>query len=301
MRYKRGGFLFNPRDKFSWALSHALQPTPIKTKEGILVFCGFRDKDGVSRIGRILLSGKKKLSVEHVHPDPVLDVGEDGCFDDNGVVPCFVKRSENNLIMFYAGYQLVKKIKFQVFGGIAISSDEGKTFHRLSKTPFTDRTNDEPFFRVVHSIISKGDKFHFFYGGGDSFINILGKDYPSYNIRSFKSESLMKSDKKYSIIIDCKKNIEYRVARPYVYGLDSGFKMVFFSTNMENKFSLEIASSSDLKSWSREKLLIDGENEHWDNEMMAYPSRIATKKCEYIFYNGNNYGEDGFGYLYREL
>ena len=34
----------------------------------------------------------------------------------------------------------------------------------------------------------------------------------------------------------------------------------------------------------------------WDSDMTCYPSIITVKEKTYMFYNGNNNGETGFGY-----
>ncbi len=301
MTFKRGGLIFNPEGVFDWAESYALQPTPFLTKEGIKVYCGFRDIDGVSRIGYVLLDKDDPCKILRYSKRPVLDIGEDGHFDDNGVVPCYVFEQEGRIYMHYAGYQLVKKIKFQVFGGVSVSDDGGESFKRVLKVPFTDRTSVEPFFRVVHSMIEIDGKYIFFYGGGDSFINLSGKTFPSYNIRSFVSDSFMESNDVSRVILDFASEDEYRVARPFAYKDGQIYFMLFYSAKRNGSFTIERARSSDGYLWERDKAFkIKGESENWDCKMMAYPSFIRTEKYEYIFYNGNDYGRDGFGYLFRE-
>jgi hypothetical protein len=84
MTFKRGGLIFNLEGVFDWAESYALQPTPFPTKEGIKVYCGFRDIDGVSRIGYVLLDKDDPCKILRYSKRSVLDIGEDGHFDDNG-------------------------------------------------------------------------------------------------------------------------------------------------------------------------------------------------------------------------
>jgi hypothetical protein len=33
----------------------------------------------------------------------------------------------------------------------------------------------------------------------------------------------------------------------------------------------------------------------WDSEMQAYPSVVVSENQTYLFYNGNEYGKQGFG------
>jgi hypothetical protein len=38
----------------------------------------------------------------------------------------------------------------------------------------------------------------------------------------------------------------------------------------------------------------------WESEMQAYPSTVMYRDKVYLLYNGNNYGEHGFGYAQLE-
>lgn len=299
--FKRGGHIFNPKGVFSWATSHALQPTPYLTDEGIRVYCGFRDVDGVSRVGYVLLDEDNPAIIKGVSKGPVLDIGEPGCFDDNGVVPCFLYSQNEYLYLYYAGYQLVNKIKFQVFGGIAVSEDGGGTFERLSIVPFTDRTDAEPFFRVTHSLIKKSDDYLFFYGGGNRFIKIEKKVFPSYNIRMFASKSFDSQSDNGVVILDFENADEYRIARPYVYEDYGMLYMLYYLAKTDGSFEIQRAKSEDWITWKRDdEFKIAGVREDWELNMMAYPAYIRTKNLDLIFYNGNNYGENGFGFLFKE-
>jgi predicted GH43/DUF377 family glycosyl hydrolase len=298
--FERGGHIFNPCGRLNWAVSHALQPTPILTNEGIKVSCGFRDEQGVSRVGYVLLDSNNPKNILRLSTEPVFNIGQPGYFDDNGVVPCFIHREGLRLYMYYAGYQLVNKVKFLVFGGLAVSDDDGESFQRVSNVPFTDRTDNEPFFKVIHSLINVNNEYIFYYGGGDSFVHLNNKVYPKYNIRFFKSKSYEKSDRNGFLAIDFKNDNEYRVARPFVYKSDGIYCMLYYIAEMDGSFYIAQSLSKDGTNWvPDEKFTINGGRENWDSQMMAYPSFVEVGDSQYIFYNGNDYGRDGFGFLYK--
>src|SRR5205814_456662 len=133
----------------------ALQPTPlVKSAQGLIrVFTGMRDRDGISRVGFVDVSCDDPSKVLDVSRVPALDVGVPGAFDDNGVVPTSIVERDGRLYLFYAGYQLAPKVKFLVFGGLAVSSNGGDSFERYSRAPVCDRTDEELYFRVIHSMI----------------------------------------------------------------------------------------------------------------------------------------------------
>ena len=45
---------------------------------------------------------------------------------------------------------------------------------------------------------------------------------------------------------------------------------------------------------------IDVSKKGWDSQMISYPSIVKYKDKVYMFYNGNDYGKDGFGYAILE-
>jgi hypothetical protein len=156
MRWKKRGLIYGPSGDSEWARHSALQPTPFIRNSDIRVFVGMRDDDGVSRVGFVDVSAADPARVLRVSEKPVLDVGQAGAFDESGVVPCAVVEHQGELHLFYAGYQLGRKVKFYVFGGLAVSRDGGETFERLSRVPICDRTDSELFFRVIHTMAAAG-------------------------------------------------------------------------------------------------------------------------------------------------
>jgi len=299
MKWEKKGLVFDPRGKFSWADSFALQPTPLQLdSEVIRVYAGFRDKNGISRVGFVDVAASNPSEVLRTSEQPVLDIGIPGAFDENGVVPCHVIRVGDKIYLYYAGYQLGQKIKFTVFGGLAISSDNGETFSRYSRVPITDRTNEELFFRVIHTVIHEDGIFKAWYGSGDTFVTIDEKSYPSYNIKYMTSADGKNFGTDYSVCIDFKDDDEYRVARPWVIKHNGRYHMFYYIATKSGGFRLAYAESRDGICWkcSDEAIGIGRSVHGWDSEMIAYPSVIDIDGQLHMFYNGNNYGEGGFGY-----
>ncbi|MFQ5751293.1 MAG: hypothetical protein ACE5HI_04785, partial [bacterium] len=58
------------------------------------------------------------------------------------------------------------------------------------------------------------------------------------------------------------------------------------------------AESENGLDWIRkdEEVGIEVSDEGWDSEMICYPAVISVNGTTYMFYNGNNNGETGFGY-----
>ena len=296
MEWEKLGHIYGPDGTLSWAMHSALQPTPIVLDGKIRVFCGFRDEDGVSRVGYVDVASEDPTRVLHVSSQPVLDVGGFGAFDSHGVVPCAVLNKGSEVHLYYAGYLRGDKVRFQVFGGLAISKDDGETFSRYSQTPIVDRTPEEPLFRVIHSIFRENGKWRTWYGGGKEFIQGKHKTLPVYNIRYMESDDGVNFPSTGNLAVD---NLagEHRVGRPYVIKQGGQYIMFFGKGKEEEPYRLAYAVSKDGYDWTRYDDIkgLSLSNQGWDSEMMAYPSVVTAATGTYMFYNGNNYGYEGFG------
>jgi len=299
MKWEKRGLIYCPDGSSSWAKHTALQPTPILLDaDTIRVYLGFRDEQGAGRVGYVDVSAHDPRIVKGVSESPCLDVGAaHNTFDCDGVIPCAIVKRGNELYLYYAGYNTGGKVRFTVFGGLAISQDGGETFQRYSKVPVADRTDDELLFRVIHSILPEQGKWKAWYGGGSEFQTGAHKSLPVYNIRSMVSEDGIVFPSKGTVVVD-NEGEEHRVGRPYVIKLNDEYLMFFGSGSEKIPYQLTYASSMDGQTWTRRDDLVGLERSEsgWDSEMTAYPAVIQAGNKTYMFYNGNDYGKTGFGF-----
>jgi sucrose-6-phosphate hydrolase SacC (GH32 family) len=63
-------------------------------------------------------------------------------------------------------------------------------------------------------------------------------------------------------------------------------------------YRLGYARSDDLETWERndEAAGITVTSGDWDSQMMCYPNIVRVDDRIFMFYNGNGFGERGFGY-----
>lgn len=295
MKWEKKGLIYSPTNLNDWRNNSALQPTPIKIENFVRIYAGFRDIRGISRIGYIDVNANNPSEIFRVSKKPVLDIGDDGMFDENGVVPtCIIKRN-GDYYLYYAGYSLGNKIRFWVFSGLAISNDGGETFHRVKKTPVTERVEGEELFRVIHSVIYSDNKWKVWYGAGNHFLNGLNKTLPVYDIRYMESDDGLNFPITGNIALSIPPGC-HRVGRPYVIYEDSKYSMYYGEGSESIPYKLAFAESYNGISWKKKNINIELSSDGWDSQMMAYPSVIRVHDRYFMFYNGNNYGRDGVGY-----
>lgn len=299
MQWIKKGLIYGPDGKSSWAKHSALQPTPLLIKDNVIrVYVGFRDENGVGRVGFVDVDAYNPLDVINISKEPVLDTGNPGTFDENGVIPATIVKRNKKIYLYYAGYQLGYKIRFYGFTGLAISSNGGNSFIRYSKAPIMDRTDNALYFRAIHSIMFEDGIWKVWYGGGSEFIEGEKKTLPVYNIRYIESEDGINFGKKGKVILDVKGGDEYRIGRPYVIKEDDIYFMFYGVGTKSKGYRLGYARSTDGIHWKRkdDEIGIDVSQDGWDSNMISYPSIMKFEDKVYMFYNGNSYGYDGFGY-----
>lgn len=299
MKFEKKGLVYSPPFDGSWRDNSALTPTPLLiNKDTIRVFAGFRDKMGVSRIGFVDVDANVPTIIKKISTKPALDIGSPGMFDDNGMILGDVLLMNGKIYMYYVGFQLVQKVKFLAFTGLAISEDEGDTFMRYSQTPILDRSDEGRCIRAIHSVESMNGEIHAWYGRGSEWQFINGVPYPVYDIYHITSSNGMDFPKLGRKCITTNQiNKEYRIGRPRVYKLNGKLIMMFTYGTLDGRYMAGAAFSDNGTEWTRDddKLGIELSDKGWDSIHLSYPALLSVLGKTYMFYNGNSMGYDGFG------
>jgi hypothetical protein len=289
--------VYGPDGRYSWARHSALTPTPILLGDVIRVFVGFRDEKGVSRIGCVDVSAQDPSRVIHVSPEPLLDIGENGAFDDSGVILGDIVSVSGEWRMYYVGFQLVARAKFLAFTGLAIGDANCYQFRRIRRTPVLDRSEEGLFIRAIHSVRHEKGKWKAWYAAGSNWKRIDGRPYPCYEIRCSESEDGIHFPE---IGLVCLKpeGDEYRIGRPRVFWDAGKYHMLFTKGDLHGAYLPGHAMSADGRDWTRDdtQVGISPSKSGWDSRTLCYPTIIDAVDKRYLFYNGNDMGRDGFGY-----
>jgi hypothetical protein len=280
-----------------WMLHSALTPTPYRIDDELIrVYAGFRDADGVSRIGYVDVRADDPATIVRVSAEPVLDVGRAGCFDDNGMILGDLVDAPGGLHMFYVGFQRVARAKFLAFSGLAVSRDGGNSFQRTQETPILDRAPGRSTIGAVHSAMYENGRWRLWYAVGDDWESIGGQPFPRYHIRHAQTDDLAAMPREDRVCLR-PQGSEYRIGRPRVYRFGGRYVMVFTRGNVTGEYFPGMAVSDDGIAWERcdERLGIALSASGWDSRTLCYPALIRQRDKLLMFYNGNDMGVDGFG------
>lgn len=285
-----------------WWKSHTMAPSAIYWQGKIRVFIGAWDENPVSRITYIDLDPVDPTKVLNVKEDsPVLDIGEDGMFDDNGVFPAHANVIDGKIYLYYTGFQTGVKVPHYNFGGLAISED-GENFQRVSKAPLLDRADEGLLVRAGQSVLKEGEIFRTTYSIGSGFTYVGGKERPTYDVCYQESSNGIDYSKKGIQIVSADHSVEHGLGRPQIIKINEKYFTFYTRRMIDMKYFLGAASSLDCKTWEKEESLfyevVHSEN-GFDSEMIYFPSVVYIPDTDkyLLFYCGNGFGKTGIGFM----
>jgi hypothetical protein len=296
--WRKLGLVYRPHGDVPWQASHAYLPTALALPEGrIRVFVAFRDAEGRGRIGSVDVASSNPQKVVNVSEAPCLDLGRPGTFDEHGVSPLSVIWHESTLYLFYAGWQRSQTVRYHLFTGLAKSNDLGCTFERVSEAPILDRCDGELLIRSGGFAFTFRDKWILAYMGGSEMFDLMGKLTPTYDLFTITSASPIMWSGVGRKVLSPKRPVEFGFGRPWIIPQSDYCKMWLSVRSVEAGYSITYAESFDGLQWMRDDdaLRFVGEQQQWDSASMSCASIVDTEKGRFMFYNGNGYGETGFG------
>lgn len=309
MKATKIGFIFEPQIN-SWWKSHAMAPAAFMyDKDTIRIYMGCWDENKISRIGYIDVYVHNPKKIKNICDNFILDIGQDGCFDENGVFPGHVfDMGEGKIHLYYTGFQLGHKIRHYNFGGLAISNDGGNKFTRYSQAPIMDRADEGLFVRAGQSIEkSEAGGFHMVYSAGSGWHMCNGELRPVYDVFYQHSEDGVTIKNKGKKIIACDLEVEHGLGRPQIINLGKYFYCFYTRRIIKDmRYFIGAARSIDCVKWERIDNIFDeieyGKTKDFDHEMIYFPCvvKISENKA-LLFYSGNYFGKGGMGAIELEF
>jgi len=300
MQWEKKGLIYSAQKDVPWKNQFAMLPTPLLLKDTLRIYTGFCDDQNVGRIGYVDVNPENPKEILGVSDNPVLDIGRAGSFDDNGVVPISILKKGNKILLYYVGFQLGVKVPYYMFGGLAVSTNDGESFTRYSESPVLDRMGNEIFARCGIHIIEDEKKYKMWYIGSnkEGWTISSGKLKPLYIMKYTESEDGIHWNKAPVVCMNYKNTDEHGFGRPYVWKEESIFKMLYSIRTYSRGYYIGYAESKNGIEWNRMDELagISPGPDKWDDTNLSYPYIFHYKEHTYLFYNGNGCGKSGFGY-----
>ncbi len=299
MRWRKLGLVWGPDGHSAWAVSHAMSPTPFRLNDEVVrIFTTCRDAQGRGRPTAVDVAAADPTRVVGVVAQPVLDIGEPGTFDENGVVAqCVVEPEPGLTWMYYSGFELCTLVPYRILTGLAVSHDGGKTFRRHSRAPILDRSGEELYFRASPFVLREGGVWKLWYVAGSEWTQVDGKARPVYDLRYQESEDGIRWQPEGTRSLTLADSDEHGFGRPWVVKRGPDDYQLYYSIRRRSlgAYRLGYAESADGIHWIRKdgELGLDVSPGAFDSHAMMYSAVISVAGHTYCFYNGNGFGERG--------
>lgn len=298
-QWQKKGRLYKPEQD---GFSHGSHPCMVQIEESIFLLAFTRrDKNNHSHIflskvivedGNIQLTEKPKL---------VLSPGKKGRFDCDGVISVAFVKHQNMFYLYYVGWQNLPDNMWICDTGRAVIEVETMTMHREFSGPVFGRDKHNPLFAAATAFhVSESGLWYSWYNSGISWTDNNEEPHHRYGIHFATSNNGVDWQSTPGLCIPFADQYEYAFGRPTVVKWENTFYMWYAhrATQHIESYRIGFAWSKDGQNWTREdkNAGIDVSEEGWDSEMICYPYVVRHQDYTYMLYNGNNYGQTGFGY-----
>jgi hypothetical protein len=292
--WQRLGHLPLDTSRADWAATHAALPVvePLG-QDQFGLYLSLRDRDGRARIGRTVLTMSERPALASLDPEPVVDLGPLGAFDDSGVTTSCLVTSGSTRLLYYTGWSRGVTVPFYLAASVAIS-ENGGPFERWSPAPLLERNAVDPFLTASPFVLIGHGRWRMWYVSATEWRNTESGPRHYYHIRYAESADGFAWRREGHVAVDYATEDEHAFARPWVIHDDDRYRMWFAVRG--DRYHIGCAESSDGLTWTRrdEMGLTAGES-GWESEMVEYPCVFEWNRRRYMLYNGNDYGRTGVG------
>lgn len=297
--------VFLPKPDHPWCQTHAQIPTVdvLEEEDKLRIYYSTRDKSSRSYTSFIETRASDPTEILYIHDKPIVPLGELGSFDDCGVMCSGIVTYQNLKYLYYIGWNVRNTVRYQNSIGILVSEDGGITFKRMFEGPVLDRTHIEPHFVVTPYVTIEDGLWRMWYCGCTKWHVIDGLTEPQYQIKYAESRDGIHWDRSNTVSIPYSHPMEANVRASVMKDGDL-YKMWFsyrslknYRTEAAHGYKIGYAESSDGITWNRKDQASGYQlsDQGFDTQMAAYPYVVDAAGKRYMFYNGNGFGQTGFG------
>jgi hypothetical protein len=309
LKWEKKGLIFSPDCSKPWMHSHAQVPYTVKLENVIRTFFSTREKiDGNhmfrSFSGYVDLDKNDLSKVVKVSESPIVALGGKGEFDEFGSMAGSVILHEGTYFLYYCGWTRCQSVPYAWAIGLA-TSQNGAEFQRFGSGPLLGPTLREPYLQACPLVYKfKKDDWYMFYLSGVKWFEHDGKAESQYLLMHARSSDGVNWVRNGKVLIppvvpdECQtsasvfhKDGKYHLLFSYRHGAE-------FREKPEKGYRIGYASSRDLLNWDRDdsQAGLDVSESGWDSEMVAYPHVFHLRGQTHLFYCGNGFGKEGFGW-----
>lgn len=304
--WRKCGLIYAVDERLPWARSHAQIPTvDVLDEQRLRIFFSSRDEANRSLITRMEVDARDPSRILGIQPEPILQLGAPGTFDDCGMMPSSVVDWQGVKYLYYIGWNVRNTVPYHNSVGLAVSEDGGRIYRRMFDGPVMERTAEEPHFCATTCVRIENGIWRNWYLSCTGWESIGGRMEPRYHLKYAESDDGIHWCREGRVAIDYAHPAEGGIVRASVRKDGALYRMWYsyrshidYRTNQAGSYRIGYAESGDGLVWTRmdDRAGITPSAAGWDSFMQAYPEVVDVGGRRYMFYNGNGFGQSGFGY-----
>lgn len=297
-KWRKLGHLYTPNgvDRHSKIKTHAANPMPVLLDGDIYrIFFSGRDAKNRSSVGAVDIDIVKRKII-YSHGEPFFEHGPADSFYSAGVSIGNCYKVQEVQYMLFMGWQNPKGCHWRGdIGRLIVRPDY--TLELDSTIPLLGADSTDPISLSYPWVIqNKAGGYHMWYGSTKTWNTENGEMLHVINHAISTDGHIWK---RLGLAIPYEIGIAQAFSRPTVIGDDDqGYDMWFsFRSGKGKMYRIGYAYSKDGVEWkiSLENAGIEVSSTGWDSEMIEYPFVFDHMGERYMLYNGNGYGQTGFG------
>ncbi len=295
---RRGRICGNDTWDLPWHKRNTQMPVPFLLDDGRLrLYLTLCDEENRGRLGYVDVDPDDPGRILDYSRKPLLDTGQRGRFDENGVVTTCILQEGDQMLAYYCGFQKHVNYPYSSLAGVAVSNDGGETFLRVRQTPLLERREGEMFIRTGAGVQKMPDGWYrLYYAAGDSWFEEGGKWYPQYSLRCIQSRSPDRFEGN-SVEVFPAEGDEFGITSPQIVKYAGIWRMIYSVRSRQYGYRMGYAESEDGIRFARRDYVMemDRPSGSFDSEMICYGKCFEYKGRICLFYSGNHYGMGGIG------
>ncbi len=307
MEYIKRGQIFNATGNYDWMDTYANPVTCVEMEDRIRAYFTTRSKQDAngnftSYVTFLDCDKQDPSKILYIHDKPLLEMGLPGTFDEHGTMVAAALIHEGKFYLYWMGWQRSTVVPYIISIGLA-TSDDGVNFTRVSDGPVIGLNRFSPFGIGNITIVIEDGIFHMWYTHYNQWIDTKIGFRPTYDIRYASSTNGMDWQFDERVCIAPVDENE-ALATPAVMKINGQYHMWYAyrpgvdAEGRSGKYVIGHAVSENKFDWTRMDAAVGLKvsESGWDSEMICSPKLLQTAAHLFLFYCGNHYGRDGFGF-----
>jgi hypothetical protein len=295
VKWRKIGRICNLNNIHPLLYSHMANPVAINIQASVFrIYYSARDIKNRSSIGSIDYDIESLTTINY-SPTPLFTYGSDNSFYSHGVsIGCFYNHN-NSLYIPFMGWQIRNDNHWRGDIGRLKVSIENNSLELTPHKPIISTDATDPISLSYPWIVYDEGVFKMWYGSTISWDAGNGEMLHVINYASSKDGN---SWEKHGLAIPYELGVAQAFSRPTIFKTNNLYHMYFsYRSGNRTTYRIGYAVSTDGLNWTLklDETGIDVSKIGWDSEMICYPYIFNHKGKCYMLYNGNGYGETGFG------